>query len=63
MNTLAPLDTLRGDYTGALKDIDTMGIPYEFTSVEMTRVQASATGEATVSANVSLRVLTIPGGA
>lgn len=46
-----------------LKDLDQIGIPYEFTSVEMSRTQASAKGEATVSANVSLRVLTIPGGA
>ncbi|HWA81935.1 MAG TPA: hypothetical protein VG820_00775 [Fimbriimonadaceae bacterium] len=46
-----------------LKDLDQIGIPYEFTSVEMSRMQASATGEATVGANVSLRVLTIPGGA
>ncbi|HVT11077.1 MAG TPA: hypothetical protein VHE55_02325 [Fimbriimonadaceae bacterium] len=46
-----------------LKDLDQIGIPYEFTSVEMSRTQASATGEATIGANVSLRVLTIPGGA
>lgn len=39
------------------------GIPFEFTSLEMSRTQASPSGEATVSANVSLRVLTIPGGA
>jgi len=46
-----------------LKDIDTLGIPYEFTSVEMSRTQVSTAGEATVSANVSLRVLVISGGA
>jgi hypothetical protein len=48
---------------GTLRDLDTLGIPYEFTSLELSRTQASATGEATISANVSLRVLTIPGGA
>jgi hypothetical protein len=47
---------------GALKDLNTIGIPYEFTSLEMNRVRASDMGEASVSANVSLRVLTIPGG-
>jgi hypothetical protein len=52
-----------GAVIGTLKDLDTMGIPYEFTSLEMSRTQASDMGEATVSANVSLRVLTIPGGA
>lgn len=46
-----------------LKDLSSLNIPYEFTSVEMSRTQASANGEATVNANISLRVLTIPGGA
>jgi len=53
--TQSVMQTLRG--------MDGLGIPYEFTSLEMSRSQASATGEATVGANVSLRVLTIPGGA
>jgi hypothetical protein len=46
-----------------LSNLATNGIPFEFTSLEMSRTQASPTGEATVSANVSLRVLTVPGGA
>lgn len=46
-----------------LKQMDTVNIPYEFTSVELSRIQAAPTGEATVSANVTMRVLTIPGGA
>jgi hypothetical protein len=53
--TRAVIDTLNG--------LAGNGIPFEFTSVEMSRTQASPTGEATVTANVSLRVLTIPGGA
>jgi hypothetical protein len=48
---------------GALKELHSTHIPYEFTSLELSRTQASATGEATVSANISMRVLTIPGGA
>lgn len=45
-----------------LKNLDRSGLAYEFTSLEMSRAQASATGEATVTANVGLRVLTLPGG-
>lgn len=46
-----------------LRDFDKLNIPYEFTSLEISRVLASPTGEATITANVSLRVITIPGGA
>ncbi|MFI5385432.1 MAG: hypothetical protein ACHQ50_04850 [Fimbriimonadales bacterium] len=45
-----------------LRDLDQTGIPYEFTSLEMSRAQASSSGVATVGAAVSLRVLTLPGG-
>lgn len=45
-----------------LKNLDRTGLAYEFTSLEMSRAQASTTGEATVTASVGLRVLTLPGG-
>jgi hypothetical protein len=48
---------------GTLQDMPDIGIPFEFSSVEMSRTQASPTGEATVTANVSIRVLTVAGGA
>jgi hypothetical protein len=46
----------------SLSNLDKIGIPYEFTSLEISRLTVSATGQATISANVSVRVLTIPGG-
>lgn len=59
MNLVGPTRSV----INTLKGLADTGIPYEFTSLEMSRTQASPTGEATVSANVSIRVLTVPGGA
>lgn len=41
-----------------LKDFHSLGLPYEFNSVELTRTQASPKGVATIRADVSLRLLT-----
>jgi len=51
--TRAVMDTLR--------NLDKVGIPYEFTSLDMSRTTASASGEATVTANVSLESAYDPG--
>jgi hypothetical protein len=59
MNLVGPTRAV----VSTLEGMADTGIPYEFTSLEMSRTQASPTGEATVSANVSIRVLTVPGGA
>lgn len=48
---------------GTLKDMSTLNIPFEFTSVEMSRTQVTPTGDATITANVSIRVLITAGGA
>lgn len=46
-----------------LRNLGGLGIPYEFTSLEMSRAQVSPSGAATINAALSLRVLTLGGGA
>ena len=53
--TPAVTDTLRG--------LNRLHVPFEFSSLDLSRAQASAAGRATISANVTLHLITMPGGA